>query len=80
MSQVSCRLKGIDMDISEQVEEAIDYLQKCQAYIAKDNAIEAWYWLQNALRDLREIQTPLSELASLQDKEEEEKINKREVN
>ena len=65
------------MEISENVEEAIDYLQKCQAYIAKDNAIEAWYWLQNALRDLREIQTPLRERASQQDREEEERLRKK---
>ena len=65
------------MEISENVEEAIEYLQKCQAYIAKDNAIEAWYWLQNALRDLREIQTPLSERAAQQDREEEERLRKK---
>lgn len=65
------------MSISEHVEEAIEYLQKCQSYIAKDNAIEALYWFQNALRDLREIQTPLSERASQQDREEEEKLRKK---
>ena len=65
------------MEISENIEEAIEYLQKCQAYIAKDNAIESWYWLQNALRYLREIQTPLSERAAQQDREEEEKLKKR---
>lgn len=65
------------MEISEKVEEAIEYLQKCLAYTAKDNAIEAWYWIQNALRDLREIQTPLSERASQQDREEEERLRKK---
>ena len=35
------------------------------------------YWLQNALRDLREIQTPLSERAAQQDREEEEKLRKK---
>ena len=65
------------MEISEQVEEAIDYLQKCQAYIAKDNAIEAWYWLQNALRDLREVQTPLNESATQQERAEDERLRKK---
>ena len=65
------------MKISENVEEAIEYLQKCQAYIAKDNAIEAWYWLQNALRNLREVQNPLNESATKQERAEDERLRKK---
>ena len=65
------------MEISEQVEEAIDYLRKCLEHIGKDDAVEAWYWLQNALRNLREVQTPLNESATQQERAEDERRRKK---
>ena len=64
------------MGISEQIDEVIGYLQISQAYYAKDNAIEAWYWSQQALRVMNEVQTSLDACASQQEKEEDERLRK----
>ena len=65
------------MDIVYSIDDAVDCLEKCQTYLAKDNAIEAEYWFQNALTECRKIQNLLSERAAQQEREEEERLRKK---